>query len=219
MPKARVFLVEDHVVLRQGLKALFADEPELEVVGEANNGREALAQLAELKPDVVVMDISMPNLNGIEATRQIQELYPDVKIVVLSMHANEEYVFQVLRAGALGYVLKQSDSAELLRAIQAVLAGGSFMSAPISRLLIDDYIHRVETRGQGHRLDRLTTREREILQLLAEGWSNQKIAQQLGIGVKTVESHRSNMLSKLGLSNKTELVRFALSRGWAMPHE
>lgn len=219
MPKARVLLVEDHVVLRQGLKALFADEPEVEIVGEANNGREALRQVPELQLDIVLMDISMPGLNGIEATRQIRQHYPEVKVVILSMHANEEYVFQVLQAGASGYVLKQADSSEVLMAIRAALSGGSFLSPQISRAVIDDYVRRAEARGRESGVNRLTPREREVLQLLAEGLSNRAIAQQLAISVKTVESYRSSMMSKLGLSNKTELVRFAFRQGWAMLEE
>ena len=215
MPKARVLLVEDHVVVRQGLKALFADEPDVEIVGEADNGREALQRVADLQPDVVLMDISMPGLNGIEATRQIRQQYPQVKVVVLSMHSSEEYVFQVLRAGAVGYVLKQADSSEVLTAIRAALSGGSFLSPPISRAVVEDYVRRAEARGQGSDLDLLTPREREVLQLLAEGLSNQEIAEQLSISVKTVETHRSNMMNKLGVSNKTELVKYALRKGWA----
>ncbi|MBI1879780.1 MAG: response regulator transcription factor [Chloroflexi bacterium] len=219
MPKAGILLVEDHVVLRQGLKALFADEPDIEIVGEAGNGREALRLVAELRPAVVLMDISMPGLNGIEATRQIRRHYAKVKVVILSMHANEEYVFQVLRAGASGYVLKQSDSLEVLMGIRAALSGGSFLSPPISRTLIDDYVRRASARGRGSKLDRLTPREREVLQLLAEGAPNRDIAQQLSISVKTVESYRSSMMNKLGLSNKTELVRFALRQGLALLEE
>jgi two-component system response regulator NreC len=215
MSKARVLLVEDHVVVRQGLKALFADEPDVEIVGEADDGRAALRYVSELQPDVVLIDISMPGMNGIEATRQIRQNYPDVKVVILSMHSNEEYVFQVLRVGASGYVLKQSDSSEVLTAIRAALAGGSFLSPPISRAVIDDYVRRAEARGQGNDLDLLTPREREVLQLLAEGLSNREIAEQLSISVKTVETHRSNMMSKLGVSSKTELVKYALRKGWA----
>ena len=215
MPKARVLLVEDHVVVRQGIKALLADEPDIEVVGEADNGREALRYVAELHPDVVLMDISMPGLNGIEATRQIRQNYPEVKVVILSMYANEEYVFQLLRADASGYVLKQSDSSEVLTAIRAALSGGSFLSPPISRAVIDDYVRRAEARGQTDELDLLTSREREVLQLLAEGLSNRKIAEQLSISVKTVETHRSNMMNKLGVDNKTELIKYALRKGWA----
>jgi DNA-binding NarL/FixJ family response regulator len=215
MSIARVLLVEDHVVVRQGIKALFSDEPDLEIVGEADDGRAALQSVSELEPDVVLMDISMPGLNGIEATRQIRQSYPEVKVVVLSMHSNEEYVFQVLRAGASGYVLKQSDSSEVLTAIRAALAGGSFLSPPISRTVIDDYVRRAEARGGDDDLELLTSREREVLQLLAEGLSNREIAEQLNISIKTVETHRSNMMNKLGVSSKTDLVKYALRKGWA----
>ncbi len=215
MLKAKVLLVDDHVVVRQGLKALFASEPDIEVVGEAGNGREALGCIPKLQPNVILMDISMPGLNGIEATRQIRHNHPDIKVVVLSMHTNEEYVFQVLQAGASGYVLKQSDSMEVLTAIRAALSGGSFLSPPISRTVIDDYVRRAKARGQGSDLYLLTPRQREVLQLLAEGLSNQKIAKQLNISVKTVETHRSNMMNKLDVSSKTELIKYALRKGWA----
>ncbi len=219
MVKAKILLVDDHVVVRQGLKALFADEPDIEVVGEADNGREALDRLAELKVDVVLMDISMPGLNGIEATRQIQQRYPHIKVVVLSMHANEEYVFQVLQAGASGYVLKQSDSLEVATAIRAAMSGGSFLSPPISRTVIEDYVRRAEARGEGSDQELLTSREREVLQLLAEGLPNREIAKELNISVKTVETHRSNMMNKLQVSSKTELVKYAIRKGWAMLEE
>ena len=215
MAIARILLVDDHVVVRQGIKALFSDEPDLEIVGEADDGRAALQSVSELEPDVVLMDISMPGLNGIEATRQIRQNNPEVKVVVLSMHSNEEYVFQVLRAGASGYVLKQSDSSEVLTAIRAALAGGSFLSPPISRTVIDDYVRRAEARGGDDDLELLTSREREVLQLLAEGLSNREIAEQLSISIKTVETHRSNMMNKLGVGSKTELVKYALRKGWA----
>ena len=216
---ARIILVEDHVVVRQGLRALLADEPDIEIVGEASNGREALQRVQELQPDLALMDISMPSLNGIEATRQIRQQHPEVRIVILSMHSNEEFVFQVLQAGASGYVLKHSDSSEILMAIRAALAGGSYLSPQISRAVIDDYVRRGEDPGRGSKLDQITPREREVLQLLAEGLSNQAIARQLSISVKTVESHRSSIMSKLGLNNKTELVRFALRQGWATLEE
>jgi two-component system response regulator NreC len=219
MPNTKVLLVEDHIVVRQGIKALLSDEPDLEIVGEADNGREALSLVSELRPDVVLMDISMPGLNGIEATRQIRQRHADVKVVVLSMHASEEYVFQMLRAGASGYVLKQSDSSEVLTAIRAATSGGSFLSPPISRTVIDDYVHRAEARGRADDMDLLTSREREVLQLLAEGLPNREIAEQLNISVKTVETHRSNMMNKLGVSSKTELVKYALRKGWAALEE
>jgi len=219
MAKAKVLLVDDHTVVRQGLKALFADEPDVEIVGEAENGREAMQRIAKLHPDVVLMDISMPGLNGIEATRQIQQNHPTVKVVVLSMHANEEYVFQVLQAGASGYVLKQSDSMEVLTAIRAALSGGSFLSPPISRTVINNYVRRAEARGRGKDLNVLTRREREVLQLLAEGLTNREVAEHLSISVKTVETHRSKIMNKLGLKSKTELVKYALRKGWASLEE
>jgi DNA-binding NarL/FixJ family response regulator len=214
MSVARVLLVEDHVVLREGLKALFGGEPDVEIVGEADNGRDALNRAAELRPNVVLMDLSMPGLNGLETTRRMRHQFPEIKVVVLSMHSHEEYVFQALRAGASGYVLKQANSIELLAAIRAALCGGSFLSSSISRTVIDGYVSRAEARGRGKEVDRLTSREREVLQLLVEGVPNRAIAKLLGISVKTVESHRSNMMTKLGLSNKTELVRYALDKGW-----
>jgi len=214
MSVAKVLLVEDHVVLREGLKALFGGEPDVEIVGEADNGRDALSRVAELCPNVVLMDLSMPGLNGLETTRRMRHQFPEIKVVVLSMHSHEEYVFQALRAGASGYVLKQANSTELLAAIRAALSGGSFLSSSISRTVIDGYVSRAEARGRGIEMDRLTSREREVLQLLVEGVPNRAIAKLLGISVKTVESHRSNMMSKLGLSNKTELVRYALDKGW-----
>ncbi len=214
MAKIKILLVEDHAVMRQGLKALLAEEADIEVVGEASHGREAVQQVSAVRPDLILMDVSMPQLNGIEATRQIRGLQPEVKIVVLSMYANEEYVFQMLQAGASGYVLKQADSAEVLAAIRAAMAGDSFLSSGISRARIDEYIHRAQARGEDD-VDLLTPREREVLQLLAEGQSNQEIAQQLHISVKTVETHRSNMMHKLGASNKTDLIKYALRKGWA----
>lgn len=215
MIQAKLLLVEDHVVIRQGLKALLTAESNIEVVGEADNGREALNQIPKLRPDIVLMDVSMPGLNGIETSRQIQQHYPEIKVVILSMHASPEYIFQVLKNGASGYVLKQSDTSEVLTAIHTVLKGEFFLSPAIPLEDIEDYARYVESRGQDQELDLLTSREREVLQLLAEGLSNQEIAAQLNISVKTVETHRSNMMRKLGANNKTELVKYALRKGWA----
>ncbi len=199
MTKIRVLLVEDHAVLRDGIKALVSDETDIEIIGEASTGREALDIIPLLQPDVVLMDISMHGLNGIDATAQIQRDYPAIKVVILSMHDHEEHIFQALQAGAMGYVLKQSDSAELLFAIRAAVAGGSFLSPAISQTIINEYIRRAENKGRGSDLDVLTLREREVLQLLTEGVPNREITKKLGISVKTVESHRSNMMTKLGL--------------------
>lgn len=216
MLKARILLVDDHVVLRQGLKALFSAEDDIEIVGEAGNGREALSLVPELQPDIVLMDISMPHLNGIEATRQIRRDHPTVKVVILSMHDGEAYVLQAFRAGAVGYVLKQSNATELLSAIRAAHNGGSFLSSPISQTVIGNYIRQANFQDQAGDGEILTSREREVLQPLAEGLPNREIAKLLGISVKTVERHRSNMMHKLGLQNKTELVRYAFSKGWTM---
>jgi DNA-binding NarL/FixJ family response regulator len=212
-----VLLVEDHVVMRQGLKTLLADELDLDVVGEASDGRTALELVVELQPTVVLMDIAMPHLNGIEATRRIQHSHPEIKVVVLSMHANEEYVFQMLRAGAAGYVLKQSASTEVVAAIRKAVAGESFLSPAISRQAIDAYFQRAEARGDDQDFDLLSSREREVLQLLAEGQSNDEIAAELTISVKTVETHRTNMMRKLGVDNKIGLIRYAYRKGWASP--
>ena len=200
--------------MRQGLKALLAEEADLEVVAEAGQGREAVRLAIEAQPDLILMDVSMPQLNGIEAARQIRQLRPEVKIVVLSMYANEEYVLQMLQAGAAGYVLKQSDSAEVVAAIRAAMAGERFLSPAISPPRLQAYLRRAKARGEDD-FDLLTPREREVLQLLAEGHSNQEIAQQLQISVKTVETHRSHLMQKLGAGHKTDLIKYALRKGWA----
>lgn len=214
--RTKVLLVEDHGVMREGLKALLTKEPDIEIVGEAGDGREAIHLVSQVQPDVVLMDISLPYLNGIEATRQIRRNHPEVKVVILSMHEHEEYVFHALQAGAVGYVLKHGAALEVLSAIRAAHCGSSFLSGPISQTVINNYIRRAKNRNQADDLELLTSREREVLQPLAEGCSNQEIARQLGISVKTVERHRSNMMTKLGLSNKTDLIRYAFSKGWAM---
>jgi len=201
-------------MVRDGLKALLANEVDFEVIGEADNGRECLQMIPLLKPDVILIDVSMPGLNGIEATRQIHELYPDVKIVGLSIYAHEEYIFQVFEAGALGYVLKQAEFTEMIEAIRVVLHGGHFFGTAISKESMNNYLARVRGKEKGLTLA-LSAREREVLQLLVEGLSNKEIAAQLIISVKTVETHRSNIMHKLNLKDKTDLVRYALRRGWA----
>jgi DNA-binding NarL/FixJ family response regulator len=210
----RLLLVEDHAVLRQGMRALLATKPGIEVVGEAENGRLALDLLPKLKPDVVLMDISMPSLNGIETTRQLHRDYPHIKVIILSMHTGPDYIFQVLNGGASGYVLKQSDAAQVLMAIDAVLAGEIFLSPDISLEAVEEYARQVESSRQDDP-ELFTSREREVLQLMAEGRSNQQIADQLFISVKTVEAHRSNMMRKLGVTNKTDLIKYAYRKGWA----
>jgi DNA-binding NarL/FixJ family response regulator len=188
MNRIRVLLAEDHTIVRKGLRSLLDDETEIEVVGEAEDGQQAIELVQRVQPDVVLMDITMPVLNGLEATRQIKKLFPHVKVVVLTVHSSEEYIFQILRAGASGYVVKQAAVSELVQAIQAVYRGDSFLSPSISRQVVEEYGRRAEAIEDKY--DRLTDREREVLQLIAEGRANREIAQLLHVTVKTVEAHR-----------------------------
>lgn len=212
MAKTRILLADDHTIVRKGIRSLLDREPSFTVVGEAENGREAVEKTEQLQPDIVLLDHTMPLLNGLEALRQIKRRLPDTKVIILTMHTNEEYVFQFLQAGAAGYLVKQTAPTDLVEAIRAVHAGQSFLSPAISRTVIDEYI-RHATPSKTDSLERLTDREREVLQLLAEGFSASEIAVQLHISVKTVGVHRMNLLQKLEISNPTELVKFALRRG------
>jgi RNA polymerase sigma factor (sigma-70 family) len=214
MSTLKVLLVEDHVIVRQGVSALLDEEPDIAIVGEASDGSQALALVQKLRPDIVLMDLSLPGLGGVEATRQMRELFPDVRVLVLSMYDSEEYVFRALRAGASGYVLKQSTSTELVLALRAVAAGSTFLSPSISQILISDYMRRVETQqSDDEALSILTPREREVLQLIAQGLSNRQIAEKLHISVKTVETHRGNMMNKLDVHDRAGLVKFAMESG------
>jgi DNA-binding NarL/FixJ family response regulator len=209
MKKIRVLLADDHTIVRKGLRSLLEDEANIQVVGEAEDGREAVRMTQQLLPDVVLMDISMPGLSGLEATRQIKERFPEVNVLVLTRHANEEYVLQILQAGASGYVVKKAAPAELMLAIQAVYRGDSFLSPAISREVIEEYTRRAGANDY----DRLTDREREVLQLIAEGRSNREIAELLHVSMKTVENHRANLMDKLGLRSVAELTRYAIRKG------
>lgn len=209
----RVLLAEDHVIVRKGIRTLLEKDEQIQIVAEAQDGNEALAKSEHLNPDVVVMDITMPLLNGLEATRRIKKYCPDVKVLILTMHNAEEYIFQLLRAGASGYVLKHAAPDELLFAIKAVHRGDTYLSPSIAKIVIDDYILHAEKSANEDPLEVLTSREREILQLLAEGHSNREIAKMLFISVKTVETHRSNLMNKLNLHGIAELVVFAINRG------
>lgn len=214
MTMLKVLLVEDHDIVRQGVKALLDEEPDITIVGETGDGSEALLLTQKLRPDIVLMDLSLPGLGGIEATRQIRERLPDVRVVVLSMYDSEEYVFRVLRAGASGYVLKQSTSTELVLALHAVAGGSTFLSPSISQILISDYVHRAETKtSEDETLSVLTPREREVLQLIARGLNNRQIAERLHISIKTVETHRGNMMRKLDVHDRAGLVQFAIDSG------
>lgn len=213
MKKIRILLADDHKLMRSGLKVLIEQQEELQVVGEASDGREAVALVKLLKPDVVVMDIGMPNLNGIEAARQIGETHPEAAVVMLSMHSDESYVLRALKAGAKGYLLKDSAESDLIRAVQAVAAGKSFFSPAVSKVLLDDYVRKLKRTGVDDPYETLTPREREILQLVCEGKSNKDMANMLNLSVYTVETHRANIMEKLNLKGVPELILYAVRKG------
>jgi two-component system, NarL family, response regulator NreC len=213
MKKLRILLADDHIVMRTGLRALLERQPNLEVVGESENGRETVALAASLRPDVVVMDVGMPVLNGIEATQTIVTQCPTIAVVILSMHADESYVMRALKAGARGYLLKDSGAADLISAIQAVSQNKSFFSPKVSRILAEDYVRVLKQKGAVDSYDLLTSREREILQLVAEGKANKEVATDLNISPYTVETHRSHIMEKLNLHNPAELILYAVRKG------
>lgn len=213
MNKIRILLAEDHTIVRKGIRSLLDDEPRIDVVGEAENGREAVAQAEELLPDIVVMDHTMPQLNGLEATRQIRKLHPQIKVLILTMHTNEEYVFQFMQAGASGYLVKQSAPTTLVSAIDAISRGDSFLSPTIAKSVIDEYVRTGEMSGRGTSPSTLTDREREILQLIAEGFSSEEIGTKLHISTKTVGVHRLNLMQKLDLHNLADLTKYAIRQG------
>jgi len=213
MKKLRILLADDHIVMRTGLRALLERQPNLEVVGESENGRDTIALAASLKPDVVVMDVGMPVLNGIDATKAIIHERPTTAVVILSMHADEAYVMRALQAGARGYLLKDSAPEDLLGAIQAVTQNKSFFSPKVSRILAEDYVLILKQKGAVDSYDLLTSREREILQLLAEGKVNKEVATALNISPYTVETHRKHILEKLNLHNSAELILYAVRKG------
>jgi two-component system response regulator NreC len=212
--KTKVLLVDDHTIVRQGIKALLDTQEGIEVVGEAEDGREAIEKAKQMAPNVIVIDITMPNLNGIEATRQIKKINPEMKVLVLSVHDNEEYIHRILQAGASGYLLKESAVSELVSAINAVEKGEIFLSPSISKVVVTDYIRHVETEsGDFDSLNVLTNREREVLQLIAEGHTNKNIAHELKLSVKTVDVHRSHIMDKLNIHDITGLVKYSIRKG------
>jgi two-component system response regulator NreC len=211
MDKVRVLLADDHTILRDGIRALLEDEPGMEVIGEAEDGRTAVRLACQLKPDVVLMDIAMPLLNGLEATRQIKHNCPQVKVLILTMHENEEYIRQVLASGAMGYILKDAAARELLDAIHAVRRGEAVLSPAITRLVIENYLRWGDLQKDDSS-NGLSPREREVLQLIAEGYSNKQIAEILCISIKTVQAHRMNLMSKLDLHDRADLIKYAIQR-------
>jgi DNA-binding NarL/FixJ family response regulator len=209
----KVLLVEDMALSRAGLRALLETSDQLEVVGEAANGREAIKLAKKLNPDVVLMDVAMPDMNGIEATRQIHAAQPNVRIVMLSMYANRQYLFESLQAGAAGFVPKDSAFADLLAAIKSVMTSGTYLSEPLSHMVLDDYFRRAQGKKEVNELEILTSREREVLQLIAEGNSSAEIAQTMHISARTVDTHRHNIMKKLDIHSIAGLTKFAIRNG------
>jgi two-component system, NarL family, response regulator NreC len=211
--KIRLLLVDDHAVVRSGLRMLLMNEEDMEIVGEAGNAAEALEAARLLKPDVILMDIGLPDMSGIEATREIRKLYPDVAVVALTIHEDEEYFFKMLDAGARGYVPKRAAPDELITAIRAAAANEVYIYPSLAKLLVRDYLSQDRSAEQSTALDNLTDREREVLACLAEGKSNDVIAEELVISPKTVARHRENIMHKLNLHSRAELVRYAIRKG------
>jgi two-component system response regulator NreC len=208
----RIILADDHQILRQGLKTLLGKEPDMEVVAEAEDGRKTVTLVREFSPNVVIMDVNMPDLNGIEATRQILSEYPDLKVIALSMHADRRFVINMLKAGAHGYLLKDCAFEELAQAIRLVMANKTYLSPGVAEIVVKDYVHRVTSPSQSA-FSVLTAREREVLQLMAEGKSTTMIAELLHISVKTVETHRQQIMHKLGIRSVAELTKYAIREG------
>lgn len=209
----RLLLVDDHAVVRSGLKMLLGAETDVEVVGEASTAAEAIETADAVRPDVILMDIGLPDLSGIEATREIKKRFPNVSVVALTIHEDEEYFFKMLEAGASGYVPKRAAPEELLTAIRAAATGEVYLYPSLAKLLVKDYLSQERPAGEKADLDGLTDREREVLTYLAEGTSNDEIAVSLVISPKTVERHRENIMRKLNLHSRAELVRYAIRRG------
>jgi two-component system response regulator NreC len=213
LKQIRILLADDHTVMRRGLRLLLENRPEFSVVAEAADGRQAVDQAEATQPDVAVLDIGMPNLGGIEAAQRITNAWPQIAIVILSMHSDESYVLRALKAGAKGYLLKDSAEGDLIEAIKSVHEGKTFFSPEITRMLMEDYVRELRTRGTEDSYDLLTPREREILQLLAELKSNKDIAQRLNLSLYTVETHRRNLQEKLNLHSFAELILYAVRKG------
>jgi DNA-binding NarL/FixJ family response regulator len=213
MTKIKVLVVDDHTIVRDGIVALLALAGDIEVVGEATNGYEALEQVKKLKPDVVLMDVAMPVMGGLEATRRIIKDFPGTKVLVLTQYDDKEYFFPVLESGANGFISKAAASSDLTAGIRSVYRGDSFLSPTVTKLLVDNYQHASSGRDRQDPYKELTTREREVLKLLAEGRSTQEIASLLIITPKTVEGHKTNLMAKLGIHNRIDLVKYALRKG------
>ncbi|HSV31593.1 MAG TPA: response regulator transcription factor [Atribacteraceae bacterium] len=213
MRKIRVLVVDDHTIVREGVCALLGLSPEMDVVGEASNGVEALEMVRKFKPDVVLMDIAMPLMDGLEATRRLAREFPETKVLALTQHDDREYVFQIIEAGARGFISKTVASSDLVMGIRSVSRGDSFLSPNVAKFLVDDFQREVVGRKSLDPYEQLTEREREILRLLAEGYTIPEIAEMLVLSPKTVEGHKTRLMGKLDLHNRTELVKYAVRKG------
>ena len=213
MTPLRILVADDHTLVRQGLRKILESQPGWVVVGEAGDGRDAVQQTMDLQPDVVIMDIAMPRLNGVEAVQQIERRNPSARVLVLSMYSDEAYVTRAVRAGAAGYLLKDSADVNLIQAVSAVSEGKSFFSPAVARVLLDEYVRQLAERGIADRFDTLSEREREVFQLIAEGHSNKEVATMLHISPTTVETHRAHIMEKLDLHSTADIVLCAVRKG------
>ena len=213
MTPLRILVADDHTLVRQGLRKILESQPGWVVVGEAGDGRDAVQQTMDLQPDVVIMDIAMPRLNGVEAVQQIERRNPSARVLVLSMYSDEAYVTRAVRAGAAGYLLKDSADVDLIQAVSAVSEGKSFFSPAVARVLLDEYVRQLAERGIADRFDTLSEREREVFQLIAEGHSNKEVATMLHISPTTVETHRAHIMEKLDLHSTADIVLCAVRKG------
>lgn len=211
--KITIFLADDHTIVRQGLAKLLDGEPDLQVIGEAENGREAVRKVEKLRPDIVLMDIAMPLLNGIEATRQIKKTCPKSEVIILSMHSHDRYISELFGLGASGYLLKDSTGGDIIKAIHAALNGDTFLSPSISRRVVNDYVSLKKMSYQEELYSKLSNREREVFQMIAEGLSTKEIAEILYVSISTVKTHRSNIMEKLQMDNLSQLIKFAIELG------
>ena len=209
----KIFLADDHTIVRQGLAKLLEAESDLEVIGEAEDGREAINKVQKLKPDIVIMDIAMPLLNGIEATRQIKKILPQTKIIILSMHSHDRYISELIGLGASGYLLKDSTGGEIIKAISAAVKGDVYLSPTISRRVIDDYLTLKKTSSREDLYAKLSNREREVFQMIAEGRSTKEVSDILCVSPSTVKTHRANIMEKLKIENISHLIQFAIRLG------
>jgi two-component system, NarL family, response regulator NreC len=213
MARLELVVADDHTLMRQGLCKILEEQPEWRVVAQATNGRDAVKLVMDLRPSVAILDIGMPLLNGIDATRQLRRRQPDLHVLILSMHAEEAYIMQALQAGAQGYLLKDSADVELIRAVESVSTGKSYFSPAVARVMLDDYVRHLTQKGLVDRYDLLSEREREVLQLIAEGQSNKEVANTLAVSPATVETHRAHIFQKLDVHNTAEVVLYAVRRG------